>query len=53
MLLIKLIFESLFEFGFIHLILDLFFRFSFACHSLLLCLFFLLVLVAYSTEFVI
>ena len=31
-------FESLLDFSFIHLILDLFFRFSFVCHPFLLCL---------------
>ena len=32
-------FESLFEFSFVHLVLDTFFRFPFVCHPLLFCLF--------------
>jgi len=32
-------FESLFEFSFVHLVLDTFFTFFFVCHPLLLCLF--------------
>jgi len=51
-LLIQLVL-CLFDFSFVNLVLDTFLRFSFVCYPLLLCLFFLLVLFAYSIEFVI